>query len=158
MLWVDLNTDEEILKKVEEVFGKKVEIKKRGVSIYGALIKENKVLIIHRSRNTRVDVWEFPGGKLEFGESIEEAVKREVMEETGLKVKIKNLLATGIYYVRGEQHIVIVYVCEPVSNEIKLEEENFSAYKWATYEEIINIKNLALSVRCILKELKSYIV
>jgi 8-oxo-dGTP diphosphatase len=157
MLWIDLNTDDDTILKILEILkDSKVKIKKRGISIYGAVIKKNKFLLIHRSRNTLFDVWEFPGGKLEFNESIKEGIAREVKEEVGLKVKIIKPLDVGMYYTRNEQHIVIVYLCKPISNKIKLEEEHFSEYQWMGYKEIVKIKNLALSIKCVLNALKRY--
>ncbi|MCA0972095.1 NUDIX hydrolase [Halobacillus litoralis] len=61
-------------------------------------------------------VWGFPGGALELGESVEEAVKREVQEETGLKVELTKLI--GIYskyfdeYPNGDQAQTIAYFFE----------------------------------------------
>lgn len=59
------------------------------VSVYGLLIKENKALV---SWNPIINQYVLPGGAIELGESIENALVREFKEETGLKVKIGKLI------------------------------------------------------------------
>ncbi len=62
-------------------------IQKIGVS--GFLLKDNKVLIVKRadSESFLPGVYELPGGKIDFGETIESAIEREFKEETGLDIK-----------------------------------------------------------------------
>lgn len=57
----------------------------------GMIVKDDKVLLIHRLRDGR-DYWVFPGGSIEEGESVEEALDREMTEELGIKVHEKELL------------------------------------------------------------------
>ena len=60
-----------------------------GIRASGILIKDDKILLIHRRKEGR-EYWVFPGGGIEEGEAGEEAIKREVKEETGLGVvKVK---------------------------------------------------------------------
>ncbi len=57
--------------------------------------KDNKVLFVKRDMpeiENAHDKWEFPGGKIDFGEDPEKAAEREVLEETGYIVKVKRLL------------------------------------------------------------------
>ena len=68
----------------------------------------NKLLLLKRAYNPGKDYWTFPGGFVSRGEIVEEAAKREVFEEIGLEVKIKQLL--GVYSFSGEFTILIVYV------------------------------------------------
>lgn len=66
---------------------------KNTVVVVYALIKnsKNEFLIIKRARHDSMPgVWEMPGGTLEFGEGLEEGVKREVMEEVNLDVEVLN--------------------------------------------------------------------
>ena len=64
-------------------------------SIYGILIKKNKILL-----SKQWDGYDFPGGGAEINETIEEALKREFWEETGLKVKSIKIIhvGTSFYY------------------------------------------------------------
>ena len=61
----------------------------------GAIVKDNKILLIKRKNEPFKGKWALPGGFVEYGEKVEDAVVREVLEETGIKAAIKDLI--GIY-------------------------------------------------------------
>lgn len=62
-------------------------MKKPGIAVDGIVLKEGKLALVYRKNEPKG--WALPGGFVEYDESLENAVKREVMEETGLKVAIK---------------------------------------------------------------------
>ena len=62
--------------------------------IAAAIVKENKVLIAKRKYGTLAGYWEFPGGKIEAGETPQEALKREIMEELDTEITIGELVET----------------------------------------------------------------
>ena len=61
------------------------------VRVAGILIEDDRVLLIEHTKNDR-SYWLLPGGGVDWGESIEEAIKREFLEETNLTVEIENFL------------------------------------------------------------------
>ncbi|MEF8848611.1 MAG: NUDIX hydrolase, partial [Candidatus Thermoplasmatota archaeon] len=61
----------------------------------GIILKNNKILLIKRKNPPFQNQWALPGGFVEYGEKTEDAVKREIYEETNLKTKILKLL--GVY-------------------------------------------------------------
>lgn len=67
----------------------------RGVTVDGLIIQKGEILLVKRDNEPYRGFWAIPGGKLEFDETCEEAVLREVEEETGLKTEIKSLI--GVY-------------------------------------------------------------
>lgn len=69
--------------------------KKPNIAVDGILIKNNKILLIKRKNEPFKDKWALPGGFVEYGEKVEDAVLREFEEEVGIKAKIKKLL--GVY-------------------------------------------------------------
>ena len=101
------------------------------------LIYEGKVLILRESGSyqdgTNAGRYDLPGGRLNPGEKYDEALAREVLEETGLTIKIKKPLSVGEWHptVRGEewQIVGIFFECEVVTNEIKLSEDH-DAFEW----------------------------
>jgi mutator protein MutT len=99
----------------------------------GCLVRyANKVLIIKRpdDEESYPRIWELPGGKVEFGETLIEAVRREVMEETGLKISEPNLCGYFQYQVEKESHtrytVQINFKADTESKDVKLtEHEDF---------------------------------
>ncbi len=123
-------------------------------SVYTILIKNGKFLMLLREKP---NVWEFPGGGIEFGEHPEKTAKRETYEETGLNVNVKLFtIGSCIYPNKKIQQISIFYLGEPIKfNEIKIKEH--LKYKWFSLGEIKELNNLALSVKAILRKLKDLI-
>ncbi len=72
-----------------------------------ALIFENgHVLLAHRRD---IDWWNLPGGGMESGETVDEALRREVYEETGLEIEIEQLI--GVYSKPQKQEVVLTFRC-----------------------------------------------
>jgi 8-oxo-dGTP diphosphatase len=96
--------------------------------------------------------WEFPGGKVEFGESPEDALAREVREELDIEVEVASPFHV-VNVVRGPDRAVLVmfYWCRWVSGEIRLLDAG--AVDWATVEDLDRIKFLE-SNRPVVEKLK----
>ena len=100
----------------------------------GALVvnSQGKILLI---KSPRYGDWEFPGGQVEEGETIPQALKREVFEETGAVVEVKSLV--GIYSNIGKPSIVNMdFICEYISGELKTSAES-SEVEWVNREEAL---------------------
>ncbi len=92
-----------------------------GVRAVAILINEDEIMLIHRSRNGK-EFWVLPGGGVEEKEKVENAVVREVEEETSVKCEIVKLLYTYIY--PGLGHKQYYYLCKHISGEPKLGDFN----------------------------------
>lgn len=108
-------------------------------SIAGIAFYNQKVLIAHRLNKGQMGGrWEFPGGKVEEGESEKEAVIREFREEFGIKVKVGSLIARAEFHHNGELvnlHAYQIFV--PHRGMIfKYKLSEHSEYRWSSFEDI----------------------
>jgi nucleoside triphosphatase len=90
------------------------------------------------------DKYVIPGGHIEMGEKMEDALKREILEETGLKIYDIKLISImeSIYsdtFHRKKHFIFIDYICRTDSYKVKLNEEA-QEYKWVDLDEIDNLE------------------
>ncbi len=118
-------------------------------SVVIAIIKKNnKFLMTKRVKfHTEDDkfypfAWQFPGGGLEFGETPEQTVKREMIEEIGTEIEIISLIPKIYTEVRDQwQGIFICFLCilKSESSNIVLNNEA-SEYNWFTLEEISQLE------------------
>ena len=83
-------------------------------------------------------MWEFPGGKIEPGESREDALKREIQEELGVDIYIKELLCTTEYDYPTFHLTMHCYLCSVASGEIELREHKSA--QWLTAETLDSVE------------------
>ncbi|MBN1860353.1 MAG: NUDIX hydrolase [Candidatus Thermoplasmatota archaeon] len=99
------------------------------LTVDGIIINEKSVLLVQRKYEPFRDHWALPGGFVEYGEKTEDAVIREVFEETGLRVKIKLLL--GVYSDPGRDPrghtVTVAYLVEPIGGTVKAGDDAGSA-------------------------------
>jgi len=110
----------------------------------GALVvnQRGEVLLVRSSKWG--DKLTVPGGHIELGERSEDAIKREVKEETGLDVKPTRLLLVqeAIYpenYSKHEHFIFMDYICETTSHEVKLDGRELQEYFWMNPTEALKL-------------------
>jgi mutator protein MutT len=91
----------------------------------GAIVtKDNKILLVKRAHEPGLGQWTLPGGVVELGESLEEAVQREVLEECGIKVEIKDFAGIVERVIRDEagkikyHYIIIDYKASYLKGEL----------------------------------------
>ena len=99
------------------------------ISVVAAIIiKNNKVFATQRGYGDFKDGWEFPGGKVEEGETPQEALMREIREELAADIRVGELFDT-VEYDYPEFHLSMkCYICELVSEEMELKEHE--AARW----------------------------
>ncbi|MFE6870316.1 NUDIX hydrolase [Kitasatospora sp. NPDC057692] len=101
------------------------------VSVAGVVVREDgRVLAIRRADK---GTWEPPGGVLEMTEAVEDGVRREVFEETGIKAGVERL--TGVYKNVSRGIVALVFRCRPESGSERLSEES-TAVDWLTPGEV----------------------
>ncbi len=128
----------------------------------GAVVQAgNRILLIKRANEPGKGLWSIPGGLLEVGESLREAAKREVEEETGIKVKICELIDVMENIIRDENgrvkfhYVLIDFRAEPISKEKDIKfspSPEALEIRWFTPEEVKNIP-LTQTVRKLLRKM-----
>ncbi|MGB9719356.1 MAG: NUDIX hydrolase [Candidatus Anstonellales archaeon] len=120
-------------------------MKVQEINAYLVPVNNGKVLVLKRD----TECWEFPGGRIEFGEMPEITAVRECMEETGLKARDLVLLTvTSAVYEKGgdtKHSVYVVFAGRVDSQEIKLSGEHVEA-KWVNIAEL-EFMNLCFNAR-----------
>ena len=102
------------------------------------IIEKGKVFVTQRGYGEFKDGWEFPGGKIEPGETPEEAVVREIKEELDTEVKTIELLDT-VEYDYPKFHLSMdCFICKILSGDLVLKEHE--ATKWLTRETLDSVE------------------
>jgi len=99
------------------------------------ILKESKILAVQRGpESSNPWKWEFPGGKINAGETAEQSIIREIEEELTIRIEILNQLVPVEFDYGSKQIHLIPFVCEISSGEIKLTEH--IATQWLEFEEL----------------------
>ncbi len=99
--------------------------------------KQDKFLICQRSKDDELPMlWEFPGGKLEEGETLEQCIMREIMEELSIEIKVIDIYDKTIYQFNENNIYFTFFNVQIVSGNIILNVHNDA--KWVSAEEIQN--------------------
>jgi 8-oxo-dGTP diphosphatase len=117
--------------KIKKLIMKKIEV------VAGIIFCGDDILSVQRPKNKLQYIsekFEFPGGKVEEGETKEEALHRELLEELNLSIKIKSFLMTVVHLYPDFELTMHSYICEVDSKEITLNEHIDK--KWLKVNEL----------------------
>ena len=112
------------------------------LAVSAVIFRDGKVLLVRRARSPAKGFYSLPGGRVEFGESLHTALRREVNEETGLQIEIVGLAGWRevLPEARGGGHYLIMsFGARWVANEVVLNEE-LDDYKWLPPGEFGDLK------------------
>lgn len=88
------------------------------IGVFALIFDEGRILLGHRHD---IDWWNLPGGGMEAGETVDEALRREVREETGLEVEVEQLV--GVYSKPQKQEVVLTFRCRVIGGTLQATEE-----------------------------------
>ncbi len=134
------------------------------VGVGGLVVnREGKLLLVKRAFEPGLGLWAVPGGLPELGETLREALAREILEETGVKVKVKELIDVFDLIVNDEQgrvkyHYVLVdFLAEPLTEEVKPSVET-PEVKWVSVKELAEYRLTPTTRRLIGKALEKGLI
>lgn len=107
--------------------------------------KDDKWLMLHRHPDKKImpDVWMAPGGKIERNEGLLECARREILEETGLKIKNLRIRATGNAYLKDlDSEMFFHFITADWADGELIAETVVGELVWLTPEEIFLLDNL----------------
>jgi len=135
------------------------------VSVGGVIIAEGRALLIRRGSEPLLGEWSIPGGMLELGETLEEGVARELLEETGLAVRVIELIEVfdRIYAESAAganenkkgprfHYVIVDYLCERVAGEA-VAGSDVTELAWASEDELHQYKLTETATRILKKAL-----
>lgn len=109
------------------------------LAVGGVVVRDGKLLMVRRAKEPGKGLWSIPGGRLERGEFIAAGVAREVKEETGLDVEVRELL--GILEVPGETHYVILdHVATYEGEDEPRPGDDVDDVRWVAFDEISELE------------------
>lgn len=106
--------------------------------------ESGEILISQRFEEILPEVhlkWDLPGGKNEIGESLEETIKREILEETGLNVEVLELLPKAVSkiwnYEKHKQHtLLFCFRCKLLGGKMHLEDGKINDLRWINQDKV----------------------
>lgn len=109
--------------------------------IAGCVIKrDNKILMVKEAGKDCYGKWNYPAGKVEEFEKITDGALREVLEETGCKVKLTGVLPIASVDIENETHIIIRFTAEILKEDIRFDTKEILDVKWIDIDDIKNMK------------------
>lgn len=109
------------------------------ITVVAAVIQcDNRIFATQRGYGEWKDWWEFPGGKIEEGETPEKALQREIKEELATEIEVGELI-TSVEYDYPKFHLTMhCFLCSVKTGELTLLEHE--AAKWLGIEELYTVK------------------
>ena len=125
------------------------------IEVVAAIIRKgDKIFATQRGYGEWKDWWEFPGGKMEAGETPEKALVREIREELSAEISVDEFLCTVEYDYPGFHLTMHCYLCSLVTEALHLNEHE--AAKWLEKDELDSVKWLPADFE-VLEEVRSKI-
>jgi 8-oxo-dGTP diphosphatase len=123
---------------------------RKNIEVVAAIIcKEDQIFATQRGYGEWKDWWEFPGGKMEAGETPEEALVREIREELSTEISVDEFLCT-VEYDYPKFHLTMhCYICSLLTESLHLNEHE--AARWLKNNELDSVKWLPADIKVIEK-------
>lgn len=133
------------MKDVKGTFGGRLRTR-----VCGICIENNSILLInHKGIGESGELWAPPGGEINFGETIEEALKREFLEETNLSIEVRKFMAINEFFNAPFHAIELFYLVHRIDGALKLgsdpelsaQNQLINDVRFVTFEELNELPN-----------------
>ena len=122
----------------------------------GLILYNGKVLIAQRKRGKDLALyWELPGGKLEQGETLEQCLKRELLEEMALPIEVDKFFMQSVYDYQFGTFAINAFLAHSVTDNIPILSAH-EQYKWIKPKEMVNYKFPPADIPIIENFIKTY--
>ncbi|MFY9588388.1 MAG: NUDIX hydrolase [Actinomycetota bacterium] len=114
------------------------------IAVGAIVVDKGALLLVKRDREPARGEWSLPGGRVEVGETLREALVREVREETGIDVDVDGLIGVAERVVRDDDgdityhYVILDYVCAPRSDSLKPGDDASDA-RWVPVGELADM-------------------
>jgi 8-oxo-dGTP diphosphatase len=109
------------------------------LAVGAIVVADGAMLMVQRGQELARGLWSVPGGRVEAGEYLNDALKREVLEETGIDIEVGAL--AGIFEVIGERHYVILdYLATTSAKADPVPGTDAADARWVPLEEIPSLE------------------
>jgi len=114
------------------------------VAVHALIFEEGRILLVKRSKEPSKGRWSLPGGRIELGEAIYEAARREVFEECSIEIEIERVLDVRDNIIRDDEgrvryHFVLIdLLARYMGGEIKAQSDAEDA-RWVTTDELAEL-------------------
>ncbi len=118
------------------------------IRVTGILLEDNTVLVLDQDVNDQRS-WSLPGGKVEEGEGLADALKREFLEETALNIEVHDLLYV-CDFIRGDQHVLhVTFLVKKLSGELQIQDSELDQNKirGAKYVSVAELTDIGFSAK-----------
>jgi mutator protein MutT len=111
------------------------------VGVGAVVVRDSSVLLVRRRHEPAKDLWSLPGGLIELGETAQDAVRREVMEETGINIQVERLLDVVDNIIRDDQgeirfhYVLVEFLAEPITFVAKPQSDARDV-KWVPFTDL----------------------
>lgn len=122
--------------------------RRKHINVVAAIIiRDGKIFATQRGYGEWKDWWEFPGGKIESGETPKDALKREISEELATEIDVGNHLAT-VEYDYPQFHLTMhCYLCTIIGGQLSLLEHEDA--RWLGMDELDSVKWLPADIEVV---------
>ena len=114
------------------------------LAVSAAIFRNGKVLVVQRAHPPAQGLWTLPGGRVEVGETLVDAVIREISEETALTIHViglagyREIILPEAVGTRGRHFVILPFAARWLSGEIALNDE-LAQGRWMAVDEVRNL-------------------